>query len=308
MKKALFLILFHSTVVYSFYSAFTRVSAKNRVEMNGVMKGLASTSLVVSLAANSGAGPLGNLGAAWNSLKNDPQSVLCSLENQNIDDLHGSCQQLDRIVRYRAGKLLTIEQDWGSSASTGSAVWNGANMAAWYIEHGMNPRSLQGARVVELGAGVGFTSLVASALGATDVTITDGNVDVLALADKNIAQNVVTDRAAQVRTAQLRWGTDDEKPFLIHDASESHASDKRPIDFILVSDCTYKKAAWADLMGTVARLSTPGVTKTILSMEPRNIGEVLSSPLQSIILATHIYSPLIPIPTSFMRVSMYVYA
>ena len=240
------------------------------LNMGMMSKSLASVSLALSLAGTPvSVGPFGNMQAAWDSLMQDSQSVLCSLENQNIDDWHGSCQQLDRIVRYRAGKLLTIEQDWGSSASTGSAVWNGANMASWYLEHGMKPGELKGAKVVELGAGVGFTSLVANALGATDVTITDGSVDVLGLANRNIALNVDASRQGEIRTAQLRWATDDEKAFV-----GGQGSTNRPIDVVLVSDCTYKKASWADLMGTISRLTTPGVTRTVLSMEPRNVGEV----------------------------------
>jgi len=135
------------------------------------------------------------------------------------------------------------------------------------MENGVPKSSWKNAKVVELGAGIGFSGLVSHQLGATDVTITDGNIDVLKLADENIIQNIDSNRIKQVRTAQLRWGTDDEKNFI-----NQESSPKSP-DFILVSDCTYKKAAWPDLIGTIAHLSGTN-TKTILSMEPRNVGEV----------------------------------
>merc|ERR1711871_1587621 len=242
--------------------------------------------------------PIGNIPAAINAITNDIQSITCTLDNQNADDFHGSCQQLDNIVRIRANRLFTIKQEWGSSASTGAAVWNGANMGVWYMENSIKPSSYSSssssssnsnvwkdAKVIELGAGIGFSSLVANALGATDVTITDGNNDVLKLAQKNIEINVPQHKRSQIRTAQLRWGTDDENDFIsinhnynnndvnnINSESNNNNNIKAP-DFILVSDCTYKKAAWPDLIGTIYRLSDTH-TRTILSMEPRNIGEV----------------------------------
>ena len=211
--------------------------------------------------------PLGNIGAAIDAISKDIQSITCSLDNQNIDDFHGPCQQLDNIVRFRAGKAITIRQDWGSSSSTGAAVWNGANMAAWYMENEVPRKEWEGAKVVELGSGVGFTSIVAKFLGATDVTITDGNKEVLALANDNIDLNVASSQRGEIRTQQLRWSTSDETPFI-------ESAREKPIKFIIAADCTYKKAAWPQLLGTIARLSSPGVTKTFMSMEPRNIGEV----------------------------------
>ena len=254
-----------------------------------------------SLANSPNISPIGNIPAAINAVTNDIQSITCTLDNQNADDFHGSCQQLDNIVRIRANRLFTIKQEWGSSASTGAAVWNGANMGVWYMENSIEPSSgssnsngnnnvWKDAKVIELGGGIGFSSLIANALGATDVTITDGNNDVLKLAQKNIEINVPQHKRSQIRTAQLRWGTDDENNFIsnnnnkdvnnINSNSNSNSNSggssngnvKAP-DFILVSDCTYKKAAWPDLIGTIYRLSDTH-TRTILSMEPRNIGEV----------------------------------
>lgn len=67
-----------------------------------------------------------------------------------------------------------------------------------------------------------------------------------------------------MRTARLRWATEDEEAFIVG---------QEPWDYILASDVTYKKSSWPDLIGCIARLSSPK-TRTILSMEPRNVGEV----------------------------------
>lgn len=212
--------------------------------------------------------PFGNLGAAWDAISSNPDSLFCNLDNFNIRDGQSSCQQLDNVVRYKGGKVLTIRQDWGGSASTGAAVWNGANMASWYLENRIG-KDVQDKSVLELGAGVGFTSLVSHAMGAKDVLITDGNEDVLKLADRNIVLNcdVSNPNAKSVRTARLQWNTDDEKDNLISPLTG------RAWDYIFASDVTYKKAAWGDLLACISHLSGPN-TRTILSMEPRNVGEV----------------------------------
>lgn len=214
---------------------------------------------------------LGNVGAAVRAVVSNPESLTCNLDNQSVKDGESSCQQLDEVVRWRAGKLLTIRQDWGASASTGAAIWNGANVATWYLENRLGSAEMQGKSVVELGAGVGFTSLVANALGAAEVVVTDGNEDVLRLADVNIATNVegAGEREAgkgMVRTARLRWNTDDE-------AALSLSSAQQPWDFVLASDVTYKRAAWGDLAACIDHLSGPR-TQAVVSMEPRNVGEV----------------------------------
>jgi ribosomal protein L11 methylase PrmA len=200
----------------------------------------------------------GNIPEAFSAAAHNLESVTCTLDEQNSDEWRSTCQQLDRVVRYRAGRLLIVNQNWGGSASTGAAVWQGANVLSWYLEHQVGSM-MRGATVLELGAGVGFSSLVADALGAEVVVISDGNADVLKLADTNIGVNVEPGR--RVSTAQLRWSTDDEAKFLA-----------TKWNYILASDVTYRKSSWPELIGTIYRLSTPSLTTTILSMEPRNIG------------------------------------
>ena len=174
-----------------------RIKNLQQIKKQMAIISIISSSFVTSLPSQGVAdsiniSPIGNIPAAINAITNDIQSITCTLDNQNADDFHGSCQQLDNIVRIRANRLFTIKQEWGSSASTGAAVWNGANMGVWYMENSIKPSTntvignrnnnvnvWKDAKVIELGAGIGFSSLIANALGATDVTITDGNEDVL---------------------------------------------------------------------------------------------------------------------------------
>ena len=220
--------------------------------------------------------PVGNVLTAVAAVRDNPEALTCSLDTQQADENHGSCQLLPNVVRWRAGKLLTIKQDWGGSASTGAAVWNGANMAAWYLENALGRDRVAGSHVVELGAGVGFTSLVAHALGAAEVAITDGNEDVLKLARDNIEVNVPADERARVYTAQLRWNTPDEGTFRPTTSSAdttTTAAAAAPWDYVIAADVTYLKKNRADLLASMAHLSGPN-TVTLISMEPRNVGEV----------------------------------
>ena len=92
---------------------------------------------------------------------------------------------------------------------------NGANMATWYLENVIRD-GVKDKNVLELGAGVGFTSLVSNALGAKSVLITDGNADVLRLADANIELN---SKGGKVGTARLQWNTDDEMQSQVADTA-----------------------------------------------------------------------------------------
>lgn len=240
---------------------------------------MSSTMVGLSLFTNPTASfaSIGNLGAAIDAILDNPDSLFCNLDNQNIQEGQSSCQQLDNVVRYRGGKVMTIRQDWGGSASTGAAIWNGANMATWYMENVIGSSNLKDKSVIELGAGVGLTSLVANAMGADTVLITDGNEDVLKLADQNIDLNSIKNDKQKIQTARLRWNTEDEASVtsLLKDAGggTSSSTQREYYDYIIASDVTYKKAAWNDLLACIAHLSGPN-SHTILSMEPRNVGEV----------------------------------
>ena len=70
----------------------------------------ASKFAVTSLAYLTLSFPFGNVGSALQAIVKDPEAITCSLDTMLTDENHSSCQQLDRVVRVRAGKLLTIKQ------------------------------------------------------------------------------------------------------------------------------------------------------------------------------------------------------
>lgn len=76
----------------------------------------------------------------------------------------------------------------GYSPTEAHHLWNGSRVAAQYFE--ADPAgTVRGRNVLELGAGAGLPSLVAAALGASRVVMTDfPDADILATMDKNIAE------------------------------------------------------------------------------------------------------------------------
>ena len=213
--------------------------------------------------------PFGNIQEAIKATVADSNAITCTLDPQNSDGTHDSCQLFPNVVRVRAGRILTFRQDWGGSSSTGAAIWNGANLATRFLEEEelSGKDSVKGKNVIELGAGVGYEGIIAHLLGAKEVAITDGSEEVLKLADQNININCEpssSETLKSVYTRRLRWNTDDEKPFL---------ENGKTWDIILASDVTYLKKNRADLMTTIAHLSGPQ-SVTYLSMEPRSVDEV----------------------------------
>ena len=245
--------LWYSTIlILSFLSSCSPLRAGSRI---------ASTLITSALSFQT---PIGDIGAAVDAIvRSNGEAISCVLDTRKADENHDSCQLKDDVVRWRAGKLMVFKQDWGRSKSTGAAIWNGANMAGWYLENILGSNSLKNKRVIELGAGIGFTSIIAKQLGAAEVVITDGDEDVLKIADTAIELNFPFKDG--IKTGQLRWNTEDEKVF-------TSANGERPWDYIIVADCTYKKNAWPDLVSSISHLSGPD-TITLVSGEPRSVGE-----------------------------------
>jgi SAM-dependent methyltransferase len=100
-------------------------------------------------------------------------------------------RQASRTVTV-CGVRLTVAQKprdtrprAGGAGETGLVLWGAATLLSWHLEHAC-ARDCAGARILELGCGCGLTSVAAALLGA-DVTATDGDDEVVALAEANAA-------------------------------------------------------------------------------------------------------------------------
>ena len=104
------------------------------------------------------------------------------------------------------GAALRIESGLHSSvADTGLAVWDGALILSKFLELELKSSVLEGAAVLDLGAGCGVTSIVAAALGAR-VSATDLPYS-LVLLQQNVSSNAELLAAAggSVAVGALDW-------------------------------------------------------------------------------------------------------
>ena len=120
---------------------------------------------------------------------------------------------------------------------------------------------INGASILELGAGHGAVGLYAAALGARRVLLTDAysSQALLDLARRNVAANlrVGTIPRTVVDVQVLRWG-EDEIQF------------EAPPDYILAADVIYNRRAHAALCSTLASLVGGGAaTRAVLAHEHR---------------------------------------
>jgi len=95
-----------------------------------------------------------------------------------------------------------------SDDNTGFWVWPAAHaLATHLITH---PELVRGRRVVELGAGGGLPGMVAAALGAQEVVLTE-LTGTLPLLQRNVEHNTAA-CGGRARAMELRWGAADDSP------------------------------------------------------------------------------------------------
>eukprot|EP00050_Salpingoeca_kvevrii_P002160 m.187764 g.187764 ORF g.187764 m.187764 type:complete len:265 (+) comp10552_c1_seq1:224-1018(+) len=125
------------------------------------------------------------------------------------------------------------------NADYGAYAWPCAVRLAQYLWLIQN--ELSKSTVVEIGAGVGFPSIVASRCGAADVVVTDRSdaPDVLANCTATAARN----NAQSCRIAALDWGRFPPSVFAL----------PAP-DFVLASDCFYDPADYDAVLATIVFL------------------------------------------------------
>lgn len=139
------------------------------------------------------------------------------------------------------------------AGQTGVAVWNSCLLLARLLDTltKQSPSWLQGKTVVELGCGTALASISCAKLGASRVFATDGNANVVELANKNIIQNQVEDRAEAVT---LQWGFLNAMDFV------------DTADVVIGSDLTYNSGSWRVLAETITTILKPGGIMVYLTL------------------------------------------
>ncbi|KFO23428.1 protein-lysine methyltransferase METTL21C [Fukomys damarensis] len=143
-----------------------------------------------------------------------------------------------------AGKSIIIQE---SIESFGAVVWPGATVLCQYLEEHAEELNLQDAKVLEIGAGPGLVSIVASILGA-QVTATD-LPDILGNLQYNLLKNTLKCTAHPPEVKELVWG---------EDLEENFPKSTFYYNYVLASDVVYHHYFLDELLTTMVHLAKPG--------------------------------------------------
>ena len=163
------------------------------------------------------------------------------------------------LLRPRDSEAL-IDED-GFARDEALPYWAELWPSGLELARRLSGRALHGARVVELGCGLGLPSLVAAACGAR-VLATDWSSAALELLERNAAAN-----GLRLRTLRVDW------------AAAEELLELAPFDLVLAADVCYERrnvALLLELMpqlGPEAWLADPGAPSPMPSSRaPRAIG------------------------------------
>jgi hypothetical protein len=163
-----------------------------------------------------------------------------------------------------AGQTIHIHEDY--DAGLGGTLFDGALLACNYLEylHGCDPNALRGARVIELGAGCALPGLLAGALGASQVFVSDIE-ETVELMEENIENNEATLEKAgcEAKAIELDWTNKEQI---------AAAASLGPFDWILAADTVYNAQVSDAFVETVKAISGPNTKLLFAHPCPRHEG------------------------------------
>lgn len=148
-----------------------------------------------------------------------------------------------------AAKYITILENrslLSAGGTTGLRTWEAALHLGQYLCE--NPVVVQGKRLLELGAGTGYLSILcAKYLGAEHIIATDGSDDVVNNMPDNLFLNELQGSENIVATP-LNWG------WALVGTEEDRWNGGRPLDVVLGADITYDKTIIRPLVNTFTEI------------------------------------------------------
>ncbi|KAM8877813.1 uncharacterized protein mettl21ca [Synchiropus picturatus] len=151
-----------------------------------------------------------------------------------------------RDVYHYAGHDIVIHE---TIDSYGAVMWPGALALCSYLDNNRDTVDLRDKEVLELGAGTGLVSIVASLLGAS-VTATD-LPDILGNLRANIMRNTRGCCRYTPKVEVLCWSLD---------LSKSHPSSIYQYDYVLAADVVYHHDYPDELLATMKHFCRPGTS------------------------------------------------
>ncbi|XP_074515025.1 S-adenosylmethionine-dependent methyltransferase domain-containing protein [Sebastes fasciatus] len=157
---------------------------------------------------------------------------------------------LEKESFYIAGHDISIRE---SVDTFGALIWPGAIALSQFLENNQQQVNLKDKAVLEIGAGTGLLSIVASLLGAL-VTATD-LPDILSNLTFNLLRNTKGRSRYTPQVAALTWAQDLERDF----PYPSHH-----YDYVLAADVVYPHGCLEELLETMRHFCRPGSHTTLL--------------------------------------------
>ncbi|XP_041646609.1 uncharacterized protein LOC121511845 [Cheilinus undulatus] len=151
-----------------------------------------------------------------------------------------------RDIYHYVGEDIVIQE---SIDSYGAVMWPAALALCSFLENNRERVNLKGKEVLELGAGTGLVTIVASLLGAS-VTATD-LPDVLGNLRSNVMRNTRGRCRYTPQVEVLSWG---------YNLKHTHPTSVYHYDYILAADVVYHHDFLGELLATMKHFCRPGTT------------------------------------------------
>jgi len=170
----------------------------------------------------------------------------------------------DRVIESFGDEIIICQNL--KNNEHGASVWDSSLVLAKFFENPLVKSTFKNKKILELGAGNGFISIVLLKLGAKQVISTDREC-LLQLIRENCQRNLGKSQLEKLNVVPFLWGEEND----IHQQSLYE-----DIDIIVASDCIYDKIdLWKPLLKTFLDLtSTRGIDEhpptIVLSYELRS--------------------------------------
>ncbi|KAM7405985.1 hypothetical protein PAMP_000392 [Pampus punctatissimus] len=191
--------------------------------------------------------------------KDQPENIDSSCNTTSSDEDFTAVQQdrkpvwfpsfyssFGKDIYHYAGQDIVIYE---SIDSYGAVMWPAALALCSFLDNNRQRVKLQGKEVLELGAGTGLVTIVASLLGAS-VTATD-LPDVLSNLRSNVMRNTRGWCRHMPKVEVLSWG---------YNLERSHPTSVYRYDYILAADVVYHHDFLDELLATMKHFCQPGTT------------------------------------------------
>ena len=143
--------------------------------------------------------------------------------------IHSESDLADAAAEVQAADEAYMTEDLGGW--TGGSTWAAGEVLARLLMTPPWAERVKGARVIDLGCGTGLAGVVAAALGAERVSLTDR---VLAVAEHNLRANFSAEERERYTASRLSWGDDAAIAALVEEETGGAG-----FDLILTADTIY---------------------------------------------------------------------